>query len=285
MNVHTLITIPEPDQYDACTLCFSSLRIGFPTAHITAWLNYNMTHRDVREKARLHLEQLEREKVLNQVIVTPHTHHADWISERVYCNGSSGPLVIIDSDTIFWESCEHFEKAMAPGTLLSGYFVPRIWNEWAQCISQSRIHTSFMWFPNVPALIQRIEQAYPQAFQHRGDYCPCDPWHPDVKFNYGRPVFWDTCSNLFHMLGANKCRAFDAHELSCFDHLNCASFYSQMVERMENPSGMIVAHKQWVRNPKAFLKNLWPIVNKYYDEMAARAQLIDNGLTTMLTAQ
>ena len=154
---------------------------------------------------------------------------------------------------------------------MAGYFVPRIWNDFAKCISVPRIHTSLMVFPDTVKLGEAIRQAYPWFWKRDGNYCPCDPFSPSVAFKCGgKPIFWDTCANLYNMLLSlekesvlRKLSYFTPAQLECYDHLNSASFYDVMSTRLEGVSreGFIRSHDEWVKNPRP---GLWPLVNEYY---------------------
>jgi hypothetical protein len=123
-------------------------------------------------------------------------------------------------------------------------------------------------FPDTIKLDKAIRGAYPWAFAERGEYCPCDPFMPAVRFEAGKPVFWDSCSNLYNMLftsrdSSEKVFVFTKDHKSCYDHLNSASFYKEMAERLTglHREGFIAVHDRWVKNPAP---GLWPLVDEYY---------------------
>lgn len=266
LSVKVLITIPTRKQFDACTLVFDSIRVGFPTAKIHVDIN-DSTPIDLIEKVE---ELAQKAECFTRRL--PNTHHGSWIANKVEGHIFNWPMVILDGDTIFWKSVEDW--VFPPETLLAGYYVPEMWNDFAKCISMPRIHTSLMWFPNVPALREELKRRYPYAHEKAGEYCPCDPFMPAVKFFRGQPYFWDSCANLYGMLSSARplTYAFEEQHKECFDHLNSASFYDVMMERLDNNRGFHFAHNNMVKHP-GLLQNLWPVVDGYYKQKAIEGQL------------
>lgn len=268
-TVKILVSIPDPARFDACTLCFDTLRVGFPTANIHVDINYCTSVEDghrVAEKAR--------QAGCSTILLPYQTHLADWEQRKVEGHDGRTPLVLMDADTIFWKSCEDWEF---PGKLMAGYYVPRIWNDFAKCVSFPRLHTSMLWFPDTLALRMRIAAAYPYALEEAGEYCPCNPFMGTVQFIGGRPFFWDCCANLFQMLGHENCAPLERKHLDCFDHLNSASFYDVMMERMDDNRGFAFTHNELVKTPEK-LRNLWPIIDSYYRQKEIEGNLIQPGV-------
>ena len=277
LSVRILVTIPKPEHFDACTLSFDTLRVGFPTANIRVFFNANGF--DFEDRAMQKLEAAvgvsdcypaERPEHVRVCFLKERVHLADWEREQVM--NATGPLVLLDADTIFWRSCEDWE--FGPETLLAGYYQPRIWNDFARCISMPRIHTSFMVFPNPPELRKAIREAYPSACEEAGDYCPCDPFKTDVKFIGGIPVFWDCCANLFGLLTSSRrglVYPFGLRHLECYDHLNSASFFDVMLDRLHGDQEAFAYIHRFGPENRRVLKDLWPKVNQYYAEREAEA--------------
>ena len=265
--VRILVTVPNAEHFDACTLCFDSIRTGFPTADLHVTIN---GHSQCKDQTVAKAEAVGAQV---QTLVGP-IHHAAWIRDQVLYRNFDGPLVILDADTVFWKSCEGWE--FPKPTLWAGYCVPSMWNDFAGCPSMPRLHTSFMWFPDVAGLRAAIRAGYPQAHKRHGEYCPCDPFMPTVQFLYGKPVFWDTCANLYGMLSYPEPRiyAFEPAHLECYDHLNSAAFYDVMLERLTgDKEGFAYVHRFAVREPEK-LRNLWPCVNRYYEDRAQDLRLL-----------
>lgn len=269
--------------FDACTLCLPTIRTGWPTAEIQFFINR------APDGERHYKEILDKVASISAIegtdIFLVNQHHAEWIRDCVmdahdcvpHRRDPSGTLVLIDADTVWWKNCETWE--FPDSTLLAGYYMPKIWNDFSKCVSEARIHTSCMVFPSIPRLVEAIVRAYPWAHKEHGDYCPCDPFMPATRFVDGAPRFWDSCANLYQMLLSLSFNQsldkqllyhFDDEELFCYDHLNSASFYDVMMARLDNNSGFAKAHDVWVKNP---VPGLWPIVNQYYADKAMQAKI------------
>lgn len=251
MHVHILVTIPRPELFKQCTLVFNTLRTGFPTADITVYDNANKEWPDI-----LRLSKDVGANIANY----PHRKHlADWIYEVVEAAEDNEPTIILDADIIFWSNCEGFSFEQ----VIAGMYIPKIWNEWAQCESWKRIHTSFLWISSPIKLKEAIAKAYPLALKEKGDYCPVSPFHPRVMFVHGTPYFWDCCSVLFNMIA---CGRFEEKHLDYYDHINSASFYDEMLERVEDKEAFKIMHKQAVENPNS-MKGFYKAVRNYYIRM------------------
>lgn len=255
MKVCTLITIPNPEAFTNCTLVLPTLRTGFPEAHIEVWLNYPSDMDKMREVIG---DESIKLRGCNSCV-----HHAEWIEQRI--RDTIGELIIIDPDLILWK-----EWTWKFNTLLAGMYVPKMWNEFAQCISFERLHTSFLQIRDCKQLIQDIEQAYPMGVRCP-EYAPLNPFMPRVEFISGTPYFWDSTSCLYNILGGT---AFGPEQLDCYDHLNSASFLDIMAENMENGAGFREAHKLIASNPQ-LLKGVNLIAQRYYKEMKQKAEELE----------
>lgn len=254
MKVHVLVSIPDPELFDSCTLCFETLRVGFPTAEIHVYTNGDMCNQirvDVYTKAKKCIPDVRYHAA------SMNWHHADWIEQVLQEHDAlSGPCVIVDPDTIFWKSCEDWSFE----TPIAGYYVPLMWNDFAQCVSFERLHTSFLWIQDTFKLFKAIRDSYPNAEKETGEYCPVNPFMPRVQFIKGTPFFWDSTAALYNMIGGTH---FSEEHLACYEHLNSASFYKVMHERLENRQGFEFLHKHLVKTPEQ-LRGLWNIVHPYY---------------------
>lgn len=251
MKVCILVTVPRPELLDNCTLVFKTLRVGFPTVQIDVFDNVNNS--DVWNALALRTKQVDG----RFITCRERYHHGKWI--QAILKRYDEPVVILDPDVILWENCENLQFAR----LYAGYYTPMIWNEFAKCISAPRIHTSFMWFNDPQRLLRDIKNRYPEAHDSTGAYSPCNPFMPDVKFLNGRPMFWDTCANLYNMIPGTH---FDDDVLLKYDHVPSSSFYDVMKDRVSTPKGFEWLHKTAVTNP-TMLRNMWPGVNDYYQRM------------------
>jgi len=239
------------------------MRVGFPTAEVHVYVNRVGLEQDqynacfIAHAARADFVRLVDERV----------HLADWIRGCVEsCSDEDGPLVTLDGDVHFWKSCEGWTFP----NLLAGYYVPEIFNDWAQCKSVARLHTSFLWFSRPRAMLEKLKQVY----RWNGEYCPCDPFMGRVMFKEGRPVFWDVCANLFHMIGGDR---FGDEHTACYEHLNSAGFVEEMAERLGGKTGedFKLFHALAPKDPELVRTLSWPLVKRYYRKKEIEAQVVD----------
>lgn len=259
LTVVVNITIPPKADYRVCSLVLDTIRVGFPTAKVIVYDNANddITSHDLFERVRT--------AKATMVTYVTRQHHALWIGNMV--NEHKGRLVILDGDVMFWKSCEEFEFS----TLLAGYYVPTMYNEFSQCISFERLHTSFLWISDTTALLDQVVRTYPLSYQPFGEYCPLDPFTPSVKFVRGQPMFWDSTSVLYNIVGGT---AFDSDVLECYDHVNSATFYDVMYERMEQKEMFALLHKMAKEDPTQ-LKGRHIGATAYYKVMAEKAKQME----------
>ena len=141
------------------------------------------------------------------------------------------PLVILDGDCLFWETCE----AWSVDGLLAGRLIPTRVTVQAvppapmpgqhhpapameTLILLPRLHTSFWWIPDRRALRQRI-------LEIRTTHPSWDPFTQwMVPHPFGEPIwyFGDTGSNLCGAI-QKDCTPFAAAQLDCYDHLFAGS--------------------------------------------------------------
>lgn len=251
--IHLLLTVPRKELQKSCTLTLDSIRTGFPTFPIT--IHQNQKGINLQEDEDFLAKVRDIKATLSYR--TNYWHHADWIRHVVLSSlKSEEPIIILDGDMIFWENCEQWKIE----GLYAGDFIPLIWNDFAQCVSMPRIHTSFMWIPNARKLTDAINAAYPNALRQDGEYCPVDPYCPKVQFFNRLPLFWDTCAGLFNMV---ESRIFNATHTACYEHLNSAAFYDVMYDRLENKIGFEALHKYYVYHPEK-LKGFSRLVKDTY---------------------
>lgn len=279
--VKILVTVTDPARIAAQTMTLDTVRTGFPNSSIEVTINEPMNgNEEVIEILKKKIDHVEGERRwASNMTDGGRIHHAHWIRravmDEVECGGR--PIVILDPDVIFWKSCEDWE--FSDETMLAGYHVPRCWNDFAKCVSVSRIHTSFMWFKRLSALRALIQETYPYSHSATGHYSPCCPFMPAVRFDNGKPLFWDSCANLYQMLPLRAVKNFDDSHKACFDHLNSASFYDVMAERMPDPSGFKFAHDVLVHTPEK-LKGIWNQVDEYYRAKAIEGRIAESQLLT-----
>jgi hypothetical protein len=183
----------------------------------------------------------------------------------IHSHTEERPLVILDADVHFWKSCEDWKF----NALMAGYYCPEMMNDWAQCRSVPRLHTSFLWFSDVPRLRQMLRwDDYPNDA-----YTPSDLFMPSVKYLNGERIFWDTCAGLYNMIGGAH---FTQEHTDCYEHLNSAGFVEEMVKRMGGKTGedFKTFHALAPADMKFVKTFCWPLVAKYYRRKSVEAQVM-----------
>jgi hypothetical protein len=258
MKVFTLVTADDPAMLSSTLLFLDTIRVGFPTAEIQVFDNFSKTW--WYKEGTIWRQKLDKAGLILRGQSDFRYHHADWI--RGVVERTDGPYAIVDPDTIWWENCENF-SANIPISV-AGYMVPEMWNEWAGCPSHRRLHTSFLWVPDGVYLRECLHKAYPQ----HGPYRPFNPFSPCVEFVGGDCWFRDTFCNATHALHYS-CEVFSDNVKERYDHLNSASFYSEMEKLVDRPDGFREVHRLARENPTA-LRGLWREVDAYYERMARK---------------
>jgi len=233
------------------------LRKGFPTSDVTIYNNFN------EPEDTLEIQRLSKDTECNYVTLSKRWHHAKWIQEMVKTNDES--ITILDSDMIFFDDLEPLE----PEAMLNGYYIPIIWNEFAQCISYERLHTSFLLIQNCHQLRRMINADYPLRLHRTSDYNPLDPFMPDVGVCRGKKMFWDSTSKLFNLFGGN---AFTPELRSLYAHVNSVGFYDVMHDRVENKDAFHLQHQKANEGDLEWFREWYKAEDTYYQMMNAKAQ-------------
>jgi hypothetical protein len=182
-------------------LTLKTIRVGFPTKPVFIHFTGGETIRD--EAKRFGFECAEdcdddtNDKVIKKLVET-----------------KGEGFAVVDSDVVFFESCEDYE----PGALIAGEFIPEFVCPIAKAVTYSRLHTAFFVVSDPVKLRRAIDLAYRPTIPK---FCPFDPFAPVVTFQGGVPHFHDSCSNLYHAIGGES---FGMHMLRRFEHLYGGSY-------------------------------------------------------------
>ena len=250
MKAVCLVTVTDPRFERNATLSLDTLRVGFPTWEIEIWFN---------SVGLIPESGAKRCDKLGATYRWFSGHHADWIRDRI--TGNVGTLFVVDPDIVFHKNVEGFTFDQ----LLAGHYVPCMWNEYAQCPSLDRLHTEFLVVKDCQRLLVEVKNKY----QLDGCYSLCDPFMPKIVFYKGQPVCYDTCCNLFQMVGG---RRFTESELSCYSHVNSSSFVKEMSERMENGEGFRKYHEA-VADGSFDITGNWKLIDEYYERMSRKVSI------------
>jgi len=273
VSVHSLLTVPEGAPFDSCTLVINSIKTGFPNANIKFHINAFITpaceaQRVVRKIHDAGFSTGDWQWTRGMDGQQQAVHLGYWIKRIIEDHekwDAPGPLVIVDGDTHFWKSCEDFTFSK----LWAGYYVPYIWNDFAQCASFPRLHTSFLWFGDTVELLRKCAEFHPPSFGAHWDYCPIEYIMTGIRPIGGMPFYWDCMSGLYNAIPGES---FQQNHLDCFEHLNSASFFKIMHERLEAKDGFKFLHTYAPTHMDQVRGQLWPIVNDYYQRKHVEAK-------------
>jgi len=220
MKVFILVTCRKPELLPASTLVFKSLRTGFPTAEVTAFVNCAPDH----ECGRVITEAMLAAGVnaagweprTDNDPKKPTTIHHRFIYELLL--KESDPFWICDTDVIFWGQVEG-KGSSAP---MLGRYIPQFRDKFTNCVTRPRLHTSLLWF-NTPVLKRALSQYWQQFPETPFNPRPNLIYPAFYPFRVGAKVtnyFHDTCSLLYQAVGG---QSFSTAELDLYDHLNFAT--------------------------------------------------------------
>jgi len=181
-------------------LVFKSLRVGFPTAHIEVF--DNASHPDVRAR----IEAAAGNAGATFHSMTPR-HYADYYRWLLAEQTDFDSLVIVDPDVVFWSSMEGWQF---DGALLAGRLMPSLVSKVSHCLP--RLHPSLLWVPDVAKLREEMDR------KAQGDFARESFFAQRAQYIEGRPFIWDTLAGLYQAF-PDRCHAFNAAELDCYDHL------------------------------------------------------------------
>ena len=204
-RVYVITWCGEIEQLWGTLLTFRTLRVGYPTAAVTVIDNASL------EEARPAIERAAKDAGCEYVQRTTRAPHGAILGDvlaRV-----DEPIVFVDPDVIFWESCEGwtFDRALIAGRLIPmregrpGFFV------------LPRLHTSHLWITH-PPLVREALLAQEHCFFPMSREFISYAFQQHV-FKLGGPwLFVDTGAALYSYL-ANFAYAFGPRELDAYDHI------------------------------------------------------------------
>jgi hypothetical protein len=213
INVHILATCLSEDLIDGTLLVFQTLRVGFPTAQVTIWLN-GLNPEPARKVTRA------AEGCMVQMIMP--TAHDRWISKLLA--RFPEPFWICDTDVIFHRSVEGFADET---TTMTGRYEPPFVEPWSKTHKVARLHTSLLWLHPMrirEAVREWMTKWHPKGFPFlpeielvRQTYVPQGPGKP--------PLFYDTCAGIYQAIGGTQ---FTSEQNAAFDHLHCATYVDRI---------------------------------------------------------
>lgn len=204
-RVYVITWCGEIEQLWGTLLTFRTLRDGYPTAAVTVIDNASV------EEARAAIARAAKDAGCAYVQRTVRASHGAILGDVLA--RADEPIVFVDPDVIFWESCEGwtFDRALIAGRLIPmreaspGFF------------GLPRLHTSHLWITN-PPLVREALLAQEQYFFPGSKMFISYAFGQQVFKVGGQWLFVDTAAVLYSCL-ANFACAFGPRELDAYDHI------------------------------------------------------------------
>lgn len=264
MRIFILLYCRRPDLLYGTTLIFRTLRVGFPTARINIVDNASV------EEVRPVLRELAAREGCEFVQLTAELQHHDFLAQ-VIGNSDDEPLVFVDPDVVFWESCEGWQF----DGLAAGRLIPRFLDDYTGCVTEPRLHTSFLWIPR-PAVFRQamhslkawwfdFEPIRPLMFFDSG----CGWRRLDTGATLGGWRRQDTGAALYAAL-PEKMVAFGPRELGAYDHLFVGSHIDLVTPALdsEKRGRALEIHRLAREGELSSLKGLWIEQDEFFRRRA-----------------
>jgi hypothetical protein len=245
-------------------LTFKTLRIGFPAAEVVVIDNASVP--EARSAIREAAENVGARYVQREA----HPSHSDaFIEALLQFPHAPRPLVFLDPDLAFWESVEGW--AFPKNTLMAGRLIPRFSCEYGGAITEPRLHTSHLWLPNVPALLQVMRETVMRRFEF-------DPLAPRMWFERGHWRRHDTTASLYALLESQgRTHAFTEQQLDAYDHLSAGSHLTAVAPHIsgaDERASLIAAHVAAKAGNLEALRGLWRHQQRFLERRAIEADLL-----------
>lgn len=256
MKVHILVTF-RPGQESFSFLVFQTLRVGFPTADITVYLNGADPINDDVKKAHAMAEECKC-----AIAYVEKTIHHKWIYGLL--EAADGPFWICDTDMIFYSSVEGWQFDNAP---LAGALIPEFNDEFTKAITMSRLHTSLLYI-NPPSMKEQF-----MVWRSKLTLTEFNPMigliDPIMVPKDGRTYFYDTMSLAWHALGGLP---FTPAQKDAYFHFHFGTLGDLVLPHLTNRDAMSAARLDIFLEPEKG-RGLWRAQEEYF---AAR-QVVHDG--------
>lgn len=239
MTVHILTTCRKKELLPETLLVFKTIRTGFPKADILVTNNTFGIESEV-------MEECYKVDAEYQYSINP-TIHCEWMQSLV--EDSKEPLVLCDTDMIFYKSVENWEFKHP----LAGRGVPEFYDLFTKRMTHSRLHTSLMFInpEGVREAIRKVDAITP-------DHLFKTKTNLFAPFYYSlnqKPYFHDSMSLLYHAIGGEE---FSEEQKDAYTHLQSGTIID-----LVGPCypGLQEAHKTAFDKPET-LKGFWRLQEK-----------------------
>ena len=249
LNVYILTWCDRVENLYGTTLIFKTLRVGFPTAEIH--VVDNASRPDVRHIISQHATECgARFTQLEEGI----THH-DFI-QNILITQAEGTAIFLDPDICLWENVEtwSFDKLMA------GRLIPQFKCPISDCVTHPRLHTSFLWIPDVGSLLDSVRTLRTQYFE-------LHPFRP-IMYKTGVWQRFDTTGALYNAM-PEQMYAFTEKELNAYEHLFCGTHLELATAKLKLPHAnmFIELHNQAQTDYKQ-VKGAWRMQEDFFNSLA-----------------
>lgn len=226
-------------------LVFKTLRVGFPTAQVVVHL-YGQDNIGIEEEALLAGCEVKHTTFLNHDLL-------GYLLDTEIL-----PFVFLDTDIIFWSSCEQWKLWAREDVGMSGFLVPEFRDSFSGAITRERLHTSFLYLN--PSALEARAQIINKKY-HYTQWTPLtDLLAPQQVPLQGQNYFYDIAAGLYHYVGGLP---FTDEQLSYYAHLNCGTLADIVGPRCKDIN-LLAAHKAIYQNPE-LARKCWSDQIAYYE--------------------
>jgi len=243
MTVYIITWCRDPAALYGSLLTFRTLRTGFPGADVV--VIDNGTEGEPRKAIEKAARWVGADYAWRQEM--PH-----WAILETTLARSAGPCVFVDPDVVFWKLMR-----LPQDCLWAGRLIPRFMDEYTGCVTQPRLHTSMLWFPNAPRFCD-------EARKITAKYWEAPLFRPSMHNVDGQWIRFDTGASLYGALGG---RAF-SDELDRYDHIFCGSHLSHVSPRIDAESRVAFesAHEIAKGDDLSPLRGLWKQQQQHFEQ-------------------
>lgn len=228
------------------TLTFKTLRVGFPNSpiHVADGASIPAARTEIQRAARncgAEFMQFKRRVELY-----------DFMRQAIELQ-QSGQAVFVDPDICFWECVEDWNFQC----LAAGRFIPRHHCDFSGCLTEPRLHTSFLWFPDVA----KIRTVVRQLRQTHVGFEPLRNMRVPVR---GTWHFFDNAAGLYSLC-PDEMQHFTERQLDAYDHLFSGSFSDSVLKKLADDFAPVYRdiHKNAQRDYR-LLRGCWRAQERYF---------------------
>jgi hypothetical protein len=251
VRVYVLTYCRDLEQLYGSTLFFETVRDGFPTAELVVVDNASLP--EAREAIRTRCVQVGAQFLqLDQEV----KHHA-FLGQMIGAQ-PDGPAIFLDPDVALWKNVEGWKV----DGLMGGRLIPDFHDPYTASLTHRRLHTSFLWVPDVAALRTAVRDLRLVHF----DFPAFAPLQLVLEGQWHR---WDTGASLFGAL-EEKMQPWTEAQLDSYDHLFCGSNLPEVAAQM--PSEVAAWFRglhSSVRDDVKKLRGAWRVQEEFFLERAA----------------